>query len=171
MDPFADRSSNYSIFYTGFQSRVDTFQIINNTDKHISVFSGLSGSYKSEFQMQVPPQTSAFESVTDNPNSKFWTTIESFGIITIEGKVAKVNEMRDVQVIEFGISNTPVGIVTKPVSTYIIYHLNDLHLRYVDDAKMFCFHGEMYFVQGVVDEEAQMAPYTVFLSKTLIRKS
>ena len=101
--------------------------------------------------MQVPPQKSAFESVTDNRNSKFWTTIESFGIITIGGKVAKVNEMRDVQVIEFGISNTPVGIVTKPVPTYIIYHLNDLHLRYVDDAKMFCFHGEMYFVQGVVD--------------------
>ncbi len=111
----------------------------------MSVFSGLSGPLKSEFQMKVPPYNSVSKYLSTN-------TIISYGVITIGEKVEKVNEMSDVQVIQFGITNsTGLGyIATKPVPTYIIYHLDDMKFGNPDDAKMFHFHGEMHFVQGVM---------------------
>ena len=144
--------------------------IVNNTQWDVCIFSGIVGSYKNEsVKFTVSPQGAKY--MPAHPSSK---TVSSGGYITMGRKVEKLVAMRDVQIIEFGISNKySFKIATFPVQTYITFHLEktyDAMKTPEDDVKVFYFHGGMYFVQGKIENRGSFGMFKIVIEKFGLEK-
>ena len=92
-------------------------------------------------------------------------------------KVENLVAMRDVQIIEFGISNKySFKIATLPVQTYITSHFIHLEKMYdamktpEDDAKVFYFHERMYFVQGKIQNRGSFGVFKIVIEEFGLEK-
>ena len=148
----------------------DYLMIVNNTQWDVCIFSGIVGSYKNEsVEFTVSPQSTSV--MPAHPSSK---TVSSGGIITMGRKVEKLVAMRDVQILEFCISNKySFKITTLPVQTYITFHLEktyDAMKTPDDDAKVFYFHGGMYFVQGKMEDRGSFGVFKIVIEEFGLEK-
>ncbi len=169
----AERSKLTPIFswpHQNVPNDKDYLMIVNNTQWDVCIFSGIVGSYKNEsVEFTVSPQSTSV--MPAHPSSK---TVSSGGIITMGRKVQKLVAMRDVQIIEFGISNNySFKIATLPVQTYVTFHLEktyDAMETPQDDAKVFYFREGMYFVQGKMEDRGAFGVFKILIEEFNLEK-
>jgi hypothetical protein len=127
----------------------DYLLIVNSTRWPVCVFSGLVGRYKNEFKMEVEPHSHAVHPATERKK------YSACGIITVGENMKELCHMKDIQYIEYGISNIwKWKIHTNPVDIFSEKHLkkayNDGLKSHKDDPKRFDYHGQMCMVQGIM---------------------